>query len=160
MHTLVRMMTPDLPSYYVASNVHPYLWIGPCPPIDHELAGFSAVVLCASEYQPPALSFLGHIWRVRLEDWEVPLSPSHARDVARAGRAIAKQVSQGNHVLVTCFAGLNRSGLVLGTALIELGFDADEAIRLIRTNHSELALNNRVFCSHLQFYGKGLAHRA
>ncbi len=160
MHTLGSMKTPDMPLTYGASNVYPYLWIGPIPPEDHELTDFAAVVLCAKEYQPPALSFRGPVWRVRLEDWEVPLSSADAHAVARAGRAVAKLVANGQHVLVTCFAGLNRSALVVGTALLELGFEPADAVTRIQLNHSLSALNNRAFVRHLHEYGRQRAQRA
>ena len=53
-------------------------------------------------------------------------------------------------VLVHCQAGLNRSGLVVGRALMYRGMSADEAIELIRTQRSPSALCNPAFEGYLR----------
>jgi hypothetical protein len=52
---------------------------------------------------------------------------------------------QNGHVLVHCLAGLNRSGLVLGLALVKSGIEAKEAITLMRAKRSPSVLFNKVF---------------
>lgn len=47
--------------------------------------------------------------------------------------------------LVHCQAGLNRSGLIAGRALILQGRSADEAIRLLREKRSPMVLCNKSF---------------
>ncbi|MFD9219477.1 protein phosphatase [Streptomyces sp. NPDC060064] len=58
-----------------------------------------------------------------------------AADAVRAGRT----------VLVRCYSGYNRSGLVVAQTLIELGHDGAGAIDLIRRRRSSYALHNLAF---------------
>ena len=51
---------------------------------------------------------------------DVPWIPEPER-IHQLGREIAALVLQGNRVAVNCAAGLNRSGLLVGRALVELG---------------------------------------
>jgi protein-tyrosine phosphatase len=44
----------------------------------------------------------------------------------------ARVYLHGGTVIVTCAAGLNRSGLVMGLTLLELGVDPSTAIDVIR----------------------------
>jgi hypothetical protein len=85
---------------------------------------------------------------VDLEDWEVWVPPvprdrlylsfpmddgdevdPKVRDVAAF---IASLVQAGQRVLVHCTEGLNRSGLVIARALMEMGHTASEAIEVVR----------------------------
>lgn len=52
--------------------------------------------------------------------------------------------------LVHCQAGLNRSSLVAGRALMLQGYTADEAINLLRTKRSTACLCNPAFEQHLR----------
>jgi hypothetical protein len=61
------------------------------------------------------------------------------------GRAVADMVASGRRVVVNCAAGMNRSGLIVGRALIFLGYPPREAIRLIRAARGPKALYNRAF---------------
>jgi hypothetical protein len=61
------------------------------------------------------------------------------------GRAVADMVASGQRVVVNCAAGLNRSGLIVGRAMIHLGYAPRDAIRLIRAARGSHALYNRVF---------------
>ena len=61
------------------------------------------------------------------------------------GRLVAEKVAGGRRVVVNCAAGLNRSGLIVGRALIHLGYPPREAIRLIRRARGRHALFNRAF---------------
>jgi hypothetical protein len=51
----------------------------------------------------------------------------------------------GDRVLIRCQAGLNRSGLVTALVLMLDGYDAGDAIRLIRSQRSPWALCNNDF---------------
>ena len=61
----------------------------------------------------------------------------------------AESVMDGHPTLVRCQAGYNRSGLVVGLALIQLGRTAAQAIALIRTRRSPFALCNPAFVDYL-----------
>jgi len=67
-------------------------------------------------------------------------------DVVHAlGQRVADEVLSGRRVVVNCAAGLNRSGLIVGRALIHLGYRSREAVRLIRAARGPHALCNRTF---------------
>ncbi len=61
------------------------------------------------------------------------------------GVRVADEVEVGRRVVVNCAAGLNRSGLVVGRALIHLGYAPRQAVRLIRAARGPHALSNRTF---------------
>jgi hypothetical protein len=61
------------------------------------------------------------------------------------GIKVASMVSGRKPVVVNCAAGLNRSGFVVGRALIALGHQPAEAIELIRAARGPRALFNRTF---------------
>ena len=61
------------------------------------------------------------------------------------GESIAAQVRDGKHVAVNCMAGVNRSGLLVGRALVELGYTPQEAIELVRVARGPMALSNKRF---------------
>jgi hypothetical protein len=65
------------------------------------------------------------------------------------GVAVATLVRSGARVAVNCAAGLNRSGLLVGRALIELGHEPAEAIHLVRAARGPRALSNVAFTKFL-----------
>jgi len=69
--------------------------------------------------------------------------------VHRLGIGVAEEVVRGTRVVVNCAAGLNRSGLVVGRALLHLGYAPREAIRLIRAARGPHALHNLAFVEFL-----------
>jgi hypothetical protein len=86
---------------------------------------------------------------VDLEDWEwgwtppVPLGRLYVSfpmddddrvdpQVPQLATFIASLVSSGRRVLVHCTEGLNRSGVVVARALMEMGYTASAAIDLVR----------------------------
>ena len=79
---------------------------------------------------------------------DVPWVSGSAR-VHEIGEEIAARVRDGERVFVNCAAGLNRSGLLVGRALIALGHAPLEAIRLVRQARGPHALSNVVFAGWL-----------
>lgn len=65
------------------------------------------------------------------------------------GAAVAALVRAGKRVVVNCAAGLNRSGLVVGRALIALGYPPADAIRSVREARGPWALSNVGFTRYL-----------
>jgi hypothetical protein len=61
------------------------------------------------------------------------------------GELIAALVGEGKHVAVNCLGGVNRSGLLIGRALVELGYTPEEAIEAVRTARGPMALSNPRF---------------
>jgi protein-tyrosine phosphatase len=68
----------------------------------------------------------------------------------RLAEAACTALDAGRRVLVRCYHGYNRSGLVVAHALIRRGRTAEEAIRLIRARRSPWALHNELFTEYLR----------
>lgn len=73
--------------------------------------------------------------------------PRHAdmTKVVAAAKWAHSRWSAGSRVLIRCQAGLNRSGLLTALVLMLDGWDAGDAIRLIRERRAEIALFNTDF---------------
>jgi protein-tyrosine phosphatase len=87
-----------------------------------------------------------HVWPIP----DGPLDGTQLAGVLRLARAASEGLTQGRRVLVRCYHGYNRSGLVVAHALINAGHTADEAIRLIRNRRSRWALHNDLFVEYLK----------
>jgi hypothetical protein len=68
-----------------------------------------------------------------------------AEMIHTVGERIAALVREGKHVAVNCLGGVNRSGLLIGRALVELGYSPQEAIEMVRTARGPMALSNPRF---------------
>jgi hypothetical protein len=68
-----------------------------------------------------------------------------AEMIHSVGERIASLVSEGKHVAVNCLSGVNRSGLLVGRALVELGYTPEEAIEAVRRARGPMALSNQHF---------------
>lgn len=73
------------------------------------------------------------------------LSPWQFADVVSMANNVALMVGDGKRTLVRCQAGLNRSGLVVALAMVNLGYPKMGALRLIRHKRSPWALCNDSF---------------
>jgi protein-tyrosine phosphatase len=85
--------------------------------------------------------------------WPIPDGPLDGTQLAgviRLAQAAGDALQAGRRVLVRCYSGYNRSGLVVAHALVSRGHSADEAIRLIRTRRSPWALHNGLFVDYLR----------
>jgi protein-tyrosine phosphatase len=70
--------------------------------------------------------------------------------VMRLAQAASDALDGGREVLVRCYHGYNRSGLVVAHALVRRGHSSEEAIRLIRSRRSPWALHNELFVDYLR----------
>lgn len=108
----------------------------------------TCVVLAACDYQPPNIPGCPTIIRAMLIDSDT-MTYAEKSDVLNVARDIAKRLADmvrgGQHVLVTCWAGLNRSGLITALTLVELGFNPPDAIEILRKTRSRHALCNHQF---------------
>ena len=68
--------------------------------------------------------------------------PDGVRDAART---VAERVVAGRRILVHCWAGLNRSGVVCARALMFMGIPVSDAIAAVRAARGEDALFNEHF---------------
>jgi protein-tyrosine phosphatase len=87
-----------------------------------------------------------HVWPIP----DGPLDGTQLAGVIRLAQAACESLDGGRRVLVRCYHGYNRSGLVVAHALVRLGQPADEAIRLIRSRRSPWALHNELFVEYLR----------
>lgn len=129
-------MTPNRITYGFdgASEVIENLWVGSRPP--ERPPGFDLVVLCETEYQP--------IWRdggwlIRCPFEDAEIDGLMFERTRLAAKAVATAVREGEKVLVACFAGRNRSGLIAALTLIELGRTPIDAVGLVRVARGNTA---------------------
>ncbi|CAM5274109.1 protein phosphatase [Streptomyces spiroverticillatus] len=78
-----------------------------------------------------------------------PLTAEQLVTVRKLAQGAAQDVAEGRRVLVRCYAGFNRSGLVVGQTLVDLGHSPAEAVDLIRRRRSRHALHNGLFAQYL-----------
>lgn len=124
-------------------------------------AGFTMVVLCAEEYQPPhlLLPWMGVPLRSDVppfpgvetvyapnDDNGRPPTRDQLRIAINAADRVAAALRAGGKVLVTCVQGRNRSGLVSAIALHKfLGISGLQAIAVVKRARPT-ALTNEGFC--------------
>ena len=131
-----------------ATPIHGGLWQGSAPPRGFTVgeAGFGLLVLCADNYQPRPDVFPGvDVWKCPFDD-DFDNYPS--RQVLKTALTAANTawgyLERGQPVLVTCWAGVNRSSLVTALTLHKmLGISGPAAIDLIRSKRK--ALTNPMF---------------
>lgn len=131
-----------------AMKVTENLWIGSHPPVDPELGKvFDVLVLAAKEYQPEAKHFGGlKIVRAPIDDDHTKMPSSDKLRALQAAKAVSQALEDKKKVLITCWEGKNRSGLIAGLALI-LGnkMTESEAVARIRHARGHDALSNPHF---------------
>lgn len=115
------------------------------------------VVVRAAWDAPTKLPDKGVIFiNLPLEDNHQGFDEVGVRIVARTIKAF---LEEDRRVLVHCAGGRNRSALVLGRTLIEMGYDAEDAITLMREKrgtlgddprtHGKIVLHNTSFAEWL-----------
>lgn len=140
------------------------LYIGSAPEVGSDLgrANLQVLVLCAEEYQPKGKEFRGRPFtmHVPLDDGRPSLEElerAHA-----AARVLAGQLLLGKRALVTCWMGVNRSGLVTALAhRLRHRTTGHEARVLVQKKRTHLppgfrALQNPYFADHLDSLPKPL----
>lgn len=127
-----------------ANRVVDRLWQGSLPSWPQQLQGFDRLVLCARELQPPSQFVPVAVDRILLDDdqpsdYDVQLAYELAERLARAKQR------RGERILITCAAGLNRSGLIMGLTMRRIGYTGEQAVALIRKARGPRALSNAWF---------------
>lgn len=141
-----------------AHEIVPLLWQGSKPKPGRGLAdaGFEVLVLCAREYQPTTASFPGLILINAPNDDHYFMTREDLQGAVDAASQVAEHVKAGRKVLVTCLAGINRSGLVVALALHEIfGYSGESCINIVRAKRrladgDDVALTNTIFVEALQ----------
>ncbi|GAA5208158.1 MULTISPECIES: dual specificity protein phosphatase family protein [Streptomyces] len=87
-----------------------------------------------------------HVWPIP----DGPLDGTQLAGVIRLAEAAGEALDEGRKVLVRCYHGYNRSGLVVAHTLMRRGGTAEEAVRLIRSRRSPWALHNDLFVEYLR----------
>lgn len=150
-----KLTYPVVPA--TASQVHGNLWMGGWPPPSWKLGKhFDCLALCALEYQVPECFAGIQVVQARLNDDGTPMTKGEAFEAAKAAKQVIRWLEQDLRVLVTCFAGRNRSGLVCGLALCRgpAAMNPAQAIRAIRAARGEGALSNPWFLKLLTDLGQ------
>jgi hypothetical protein len=151
-----RRRQPDVPAPDRPwDEILPGLWMG-----GHQYRGRTgrlefAVVRQEFDLVQTLLRLPGHGPDAEVEHqvWPIPDGPLDGTQIAgviRMAEAACEALDRGRRVLVRCYHGYNRSGLVVAHALIRRGSTADEAIRLIRARRSSWALHNDLFVDYLR----------
>ncbi|CAM5729125.1 Protein phosphatase OS=Streptomyces fumanus OX=67302 GN=GCM10018772_50950 PE=4 SV=1 [Streptomyces fumanus] len=94
----------------------------------------------------PAAGVEHQVWPIP----DGPLDGTQLAGVIRLAEAACAALDRGRRVLVRCYHGYNRSGLVVAHALVRRGRSPEEAIRLIRARRSPWALHNELFVEYLR----------
>ncbi len=154
LHT--RRKQPDVPAPDTPwDEIVPGLWMG-----GHEFRGRSGQLEFAAVRQEfdlvqtllrlpghgPAPGVEHHVWPIP----DGPLDGTQLLGVIRLAEAACEALDDGRTVLVRCFHGYNRSGLVVAHALMHRGGSVEEVIRLIRARRSGWALHNDLFVDYLR----------
>ena len=130
---------PSLTTGYAHLMPGGYLAQGSAPPPGVRIP-FDVIVLAAEEYQPDLPGYI--VMHVPLDDGPPPDMQVRAR-IREAAHEIANHVRAGRRVLCTCWQGRNRSGVLSGLALVELGLPRHRAVRRIRQYRN--GLTNQYF---------------
>lgn len=110
---------------------------------------YDLLVLCALEFQPQRQIFRSSLRIDRCPIDDARLTDDEKALAATAADRVARYLRRGRRVLVTCFMGRNRSGLVSALALHKLhGCGGRTAAEIVRT-HRENALTNPSFLRYL-----------
>lgn len=131
-----------------ANEIIPGLWVGSKPPKGEFLYknGYTHVVLCSPDYQLPMSAFPEvNVIHCPFEDIDAIMSNHTMALVFVTAKLVAAHHKAGGKVLVTCYAGQNRSALIAALALRILGYSAFFAIECIREKRFKKCLDNKCF---------------
>lgn len=103
---------------------------GSKPPEFVQRIPFDVVVLAAKEWQPELPGY--EVIRVLLDDSGPPPTPEEKAAIRHSAHKVARRIRAGRRVLVTCVQGRNRSGVISGLALVELGLPPKLVVQQIR----------------------------
>lgn len=114
---VIRFSLRDLG--FDANRIARGLYQGARPPRGSVAARlFDVIVFCAIEYQPSGKDYPGvKLIHCPLNDDGSPMTKDEWIRARCAARDVAIAIMDGKRVLITCHAGINRSGLVSALAL-------------------------------------------
>jgi protein-tyrosine phosphatase len=131
-----------------AHPIYPGLWQGSAPMVKDELhkLGYRVLVLCAFEYQPPASYFPGlEVIHAPNEDDDQRFPTREELRIAMdAANQVVTALQAEKRVLVTCWAGRNRSGLVSALSLHKLlGISGNKAMTIVKMCRPRALTNSK-----------------
>jgi hypothetical protein len=132
----------DLTNIHRQDEIFPGLWMSGTP--DKWLPDVERFDLVVTAWKSAPVVDSTMELRVHFAD-SLVLSAKTKDRIGEAVATIADSVTDGRQVLVRCQAGMNRSGLIVGLTLRELGLTGDEAVDLIRTQRWHQCLRNPMF---------------
>lgn len=136
-----------------ANRIMRNLWQGSKPPTGRDLSddGYKALVLAAEEFQPPGHRFPGvRVRHAPLDDHLEPLTTTEWETIISAANFVVHNVEHGRKTLVTCYAGINRSGIITAMAVCLLtGVTGKQAVAHVRDKRPN-ALSNKSFAYHIE----------
>lgn len=128
------------------TQVYPNLFIGSAPLTLPD--GFDLIVFTAMEYQPRFPETGQNLIYVALPDAKPTLT--ERAWALRTAVVVADAIEKGKRVLVTCFAGRNRSAWIAAMAMRIMGLSARTVVSRIRAARGENALSNKHFVETLE----------
>lgn len=125
------------------------LWQGSRPLIGEYFGRFDLVVFCANEFQPNKrqIEELGIREALVAGFNDSPfLDGDDYKAINLAVSTVSARLRAKETILVTCMAGMNRSGLVSALSMMDAyDFTADRAIKTVRRARGPFALGNDTF---------------
>ena len=134
---------------YRANKIFGNIYQGPVPPTGNQLreAGFHTVVLCAKELQFNNEGYFSGVNVIRAPSIDADDGPPPEHWIATwhaAAKRVAELSEAGHRVLVTCHAGLNRSGVVSALAIHYLtGKSGGECAKIVQAARANALFNEQ-----------------
>lgn len=117
------------------SQITEYLYISAWPRGEHaeEIAELGVRLILSMHWLRPEKSLGNHPMRLLwLPTFDNPIFPMPMRKLKRGVQTALPVIRDGGAVLVHCKAGVHRSVAMAACVLIGLGYDADDAMGLIK----------------------------
>jgi len=125
--------------------LHDRLWLGGITAFT-QVPHLDLFIHCAGEIEPNVPNAASEIIWLKLDDSRPITTKELSLAYAAASRA-ADEIRAGHKVLISCAHGINRSALVAGLTLKQLGWTGERAIRLMRRRRSKWILPNQEYVS-------------
>jgi protein-tyrosine phosphatase len=129
-----------------ADKIYGPIYQGSKPPYGRAVAasGFGVLVLSAKEYQPASIHFPGvHVVYAPFDDGD--LTKEEFAVATKASKVVSEAASDGIPVLITCYQGRNRSGLISALAVYRLTGESGVKIAHLIKSKRRGALTNPDF---------------
>ena len=145
--------TEIIPNLWVGGHDYNPHTFGPAHVVtqdDLDAAGFDVVVSLYQREEGPHFHTSpgdgrAHYTLAVPDDTVMGLYVDEIKAIDHLSKQVASAVTERKKVLVRCQAGLNRSSLTAGLALVRMGYQPQRVIDMIRAKRSPFALFNQRF---------------